>query len=149
MARLISTLRKAGEAHCPATGSVFGIDQGQLVDAPLARKAAPAFAPVEIVAIQFPVVAFRIAPVLTQDLRPLGQQIGETRLQRPSCRDGDEAPAMAFDGMGGRERGVRLADREPAHVAGLQRDLEMLTAVMAGRGMDGSMVEGFTVSRRR
>jgi hypothetical protein len=71
---------QADEAHGLSAGPVFGIDQGQFVDAPLALKAAPAFAPVEIVAIQFPVVAFRIAPVLTQDLRPLGQQVGETRL---------------------------------------------------------------------
>jgi hypothetical protein len=61
---------KAGEAHCLSRGSVFGIDQGQFVNAPFAIEAASMFAPIEIVAIQFPVVAFRIAPVLAQDLRP-------------------------------------------------------------------------------
>jgi hypothetical protein len=69
---------KAGKAHCLSAGPVFGIDQGQFVNAPFAIEAASAFAPVEIVAIQFPMVADGIAPVLAQDLRPLGQQVSKT-----------------------------------------------------------------------
>ena len=69
-------------------------------------------------------VAFRIDPVLAQDLRPVGQQVGETRLQRPPGRYGDEAPAVAFDRTGCRERGVPLPDREPMHIAVSQRDLD-------------------------
>jgi hypothetical protein len=69
-------------------------------------------------------VAFRIDPVLAQDLRPVGQQVGNTCLQRPSCRYGDEAPAVAFDRTGCRERGVPLPDREPMHIAVSQRDLD-------------------------
>jgi hypothetical protein len=57
-------------------------------------------------------------PVLAQDLRPFGQQVGKTRLQRPSGRYGDESPAtVVLDRAGGRKRGVRLADREPAYIA--------------------------------
>jgi hypothetical protein len=143
---------KAGEAHLLSTG--VNVDQGQFVNAPFALDAAFAFTPVEIVAIQVPVVAFRIDPVLAQDLRPFGQQVGKTRLQRPSCRYGDEAPAVAFDGTSCRERGVRLPDRKPTRIAVSQRDLDervgapssrrrlssVSVAVMAGRGMDGSMV---------
>jgi hypothetical protein len=90
MARLISTVRKAGEAHGLSAAPVFGIDQDQFVNAPFALEAATAFASVEIVAIQFPVIADGITPVPAQDLRPFGQQVGRTRLQRPPCRYGDE-----------------------------------------------------------
>jgi hypothetical protein len=83
---------QAGKAHGLSAGPVFGIDQRQFVNAPFAIEAASAFAPVEIVAIQFPMVAFRIDPVLAQDLRPVGQQVGNTCLQRPSCRYGVPSP---------------------------------------------------------
>jgi hypothetical protein len=94
---------QADEAYRLPAASVFGIDQGQLVDAPFAFEAASAFAPVEIVAIQLPMVADGIDPGLAQDLRPFGQQVGKTCLQRPPCRCGDEAPAVVFDGMGDRK----------------------------------------------
>jgi hypothetical protein len=105
---------QAGEAYRLSAGPVFGINQGQFVDAPFTLKAVPAFAPVELVAIQFPMIVDGVGLALAQDHRPLGQQIGETCLQRSPCRDGHEAPAVVFDRTGGRERGVRSPNRKPA-----------------------------------